>query len=66
MVMKLIAYFSVFVLFGVLFILQDACTTPIYDPISKKLVPDEYGRSVGRLISLVMIIIAFLFGIFLG
>ena len=66
MVMELLAYLSVFILFGVLFILQDACTKPIYDHVQNKLVPDEYGRSVGRLISLVMVIIAFLFGIFLG
>lgn len=64
--MKLIAFFSVVLVLGILFLLQDACTRPIYDDIEEKLIMDEYGRSVARLISLIMIIIAFLSGIFIA
>ena len=61
--------FSIFlvgsIIIAVLFIVQEMFNKPIYNKYSNVYEEDEYGKTISRFIIIMMILIAFLLGIFM-
>ena len=61
--------FSIFlvgsIIIAVLFVVQEMFNKPIYNKYSNVYEEDEYGKTISRFIIIMMILIAFLLGVFM-